>query len=218
MTSALIKKLPTPARKLYETVFNLAKDKYSESRAKQIALKLVKDNYKEVRSGKKSMAITQGQAIVGDFSLDVMLGYPGSDIQALKGGYKLSDEGWANRPMGVLKGDMEHYYTDKAEGLYVDLDEAWEGWVPVAQKFWHNDDGALMAQVELPEGHPQTPIFMNEWKSGKYGLSVEYAYPDEAVNYKNIDGLIIPELTEWHLTGFTFTELPSYTKTKNEIQ
>ena len=211
-----LKKLPVRARRMWESVFNEMKDKYSEERAAKIAWEVVKRNYKSARSGKKSMTVEQPLDNAGDSYIDVLLGYPGPDKQVFQGGYRLSDAGWNRIPQGVLKGDMEHYYADKAEGLYIDLDEAWEGWVPVAQRFWNGEDGGLYARVELPENHPQTPNFISDWSSGKYGLSIDYAYPEEAVEYTWEGDLLVPEIKEWHITGFTFTEEPAFEKTKQD--
>lgn len=212
-----IKKLPERARKMWESVYKVAKIKYGDTKAAKIAWESVKKKYKPVRKGKKSLTVTQTHDILNDMkvpTIDVLLGYPGVDEQVSKGGLKLADVGWQKKPFGVLKGDMEHYYADKAEGLYLDLDEVWEGWVPVAQSFWVDDNG-LHAKVELPEHHPATPNFIKDWSSGKYGVSIDYAYPEEAVEYVWYNGELIPELQEWHITGFTFTEKPAFTKTKN---
>jgi len=213
-----LKKLPERAQKMWESVFKEASSSYSISRATKIAWNIVQQNYKPERVGKKSLTITQSHDVVAGStvpSIDVLLGYPGIDEQVLSGGLKLADAGWHNKPLGVLKGDMEHYYADKAEGLYIDINEQWEGWVPVAQSFWVNDEGGLHAKVELPDNHPATPNFIKEWSSGKYGLSIDYAYPEEAVEYVWYNDQLIPEVQEWHITGFTFTENPAFTKTKN---
>jgi len=211
-----IKKLPERAQKLFKAVYDISRDSFAPVKAAQIAWNITQRNYTPARIGKKSMTISQSNSIIDDSkvpSIDVLLGYPGIDEQVLKGGLKLSDAGWHNKPLGVLKGDMEHYYADKAEGLYIDINEKWEGWVPVAQSFW-TDDSGLHAKVELPEAHPETLNFLKDWSSGKYGLSIDYSYPEEAVDYVMYDGILVPEVQEWNITGFTFTEKPAFTKTK----
>lgn len=201
-----LSKLPVRARNMWESVYKELKGKYGEEKAAMLAWGVVKKKYKSVRTGKKSLVVSQNNAPTTEHSIDVILGYDMGVPDAHN--EILTEKFWLQKPLGVLKGDMEHYYADKAEGLYIDDSEDFEGWVPVAQKFWH-DNGKLMARVELPENHPFTPTFLNNWKSGEYGLSVEFIYPEEAVEYKVINDNLIPHISEGSLTGFTFTKNPA---------
>lgn len=209
-----LKKLPERALKMWESVYKTAKKKFSEERAAKIAWTIVRKNFKSVRKGKKSVAVTQPtfDATSSDTFIDVLLGFPTVDEH----GEFLTESFWQNRPFGVIKGDMEHYYADKAAGVYSDIDDTWEGFVPVIQKFWTEDDNKLMGRVELPVSHPQTPTFINDWKSGEYGVSIEYVAPEEAVEFQWIDGELIETITEGQITGFSFTKNPAIdTKPKN---
>jgi hypothetical protein len=209
--------LSADQRKMWESVYKELKKKgYSEEKAAQITWATVKKHYKDVRKGKKSMAVAQPTvgATEGTNYVDVMLGYPGLDIQAMNGGILLADDGWKRLPSGVVKGDYEHFYADKAEGVYTDIDNKWEGFITVATKFWHDDEGKLYARVELPENHEQKSVFLQDWGEGKYGVSIEYAYPEDAYQYKWVNGVLTPYVSDWYITGYTFTGTPSYSKTK----
>jgi hypothetical protein len=77
-----------------------------------------------------------------------------------------------------------------------------------------NDKGEAWAKVEIPENHPFTPTFVEGWKSGKYGVSTEYVYPEEAETFEWIDGKLTSKVSQGTLTGFSFTEDPAFEKTK----
>lgn len=215
MPVAALKKLPKRAQKMWEAVYkDMVKKGKSEATAAKITWEVVKKQYKpKNRDGKKSIAVSQPSIESGEKNgvtyIDVVLGYPTIDAH----GEYLASEFWSTPISGVLKGDMEHYYADKAEGLYIDDSEDYEGWVPVAQRFWKDGD-KLMARVELPENHPFTPTFLERWKSGEYGLSIEYVYPEEAVEYENIDGKYVSVIKTGTITGFTFTKHPAIEGTK----
>lgn len=211
-----IKKLSPAAKDMWESVFNKAKEKYGEERAAKIAWRVVKENFKTGRTGKKSIVLSQENFITGENKtegtyVDVLLGLPTIDAQ----GEYLAESFWKNRPMGVIKGDMEHYYSDKAEGLMTEENPDYEGWVPVAQRFWNGENNELYARVELPENHPFTPTFTERWKSGDYGVSIEFAYPEEAIKHEWQEGKLVKTITEGAITGFTFTENPAIKETKN---
>lgn len=207
-----LKKLPVRAQKMWETVFKDAEKKYGTTRAAKIAWEVVKKNYKTVGAhGKKSLAIPQPTMVSenGKTYLDVLLGF----ADANDGDIMLSSQVWQKPINGVLKGDIEHYYAKKAAGEFVDIPEELQDFIPVAQKFW-NTDGKLYGRVELPEKHSATPTFMNQWKSGEWGVSVEYVYPEEAVNYTWQDSKLIPYISDATITGFTFTKNPAIKETK----
>jgi hypothetical protein len=216
-----VQKLPTRAKNMFNAIYEVAKKSVADNVAAKTALQLVNEHYKPIPSnGKKSLTAMQSyddaqESKIHGTYIDVLLGYPGMDVQALNGGLKLGDDGWSRVPSGVLKGDFEHLYSNKADGAYIDIDEAWDGWVPVSQKFWYDEEG-LHARVELPQNHDQNDEFLKMWNEKKLGLSVDYAYPEDAVYYIETEGKIIPEAKEWFITGFTFTEEPSYEKTKEK--
>ena len=169
-----IKKLPAGAQSMFAIVLAKVKDNVN---ADLIAWEVVKQHYKPITSGRKSMKIEIPQ-ITNDRFIDVPLGYATVDQQ----GEFLTQEFWDNSTVGVgvLKGDMEHLYDRKANGEYVDDADDYDGWVPMADRFWTTKDGIKMGRVEIPENHPFTPTFLAGWKSGKYSASVEYASPEEA--------------------------------------
>lgn len=199
-----LKKLPVAARNMWESVYKkLIKEGKSEASAAKIAWGVVKKHYKSVNTT-KSVALQQTHAIddSGNY-IDILLGYPTLDAH----GEILDKSFWAQSPMKPLIGDMEHINFQKAEGLRVDYPEMWDGFAPIADKYYHKGD-ELWAKVELPN-HPFTPTFKQDWESGKYGVSIEYSYPEEAITYQWIDGQLVPTIISGEITGFTFTENPA---------
>lgn len=214
-----LKNLPSPARRMWERVFEELKGKYSEAKAARIAWDTVKKKYNLPKNTRKSMSVSQ-KSVSSDSNdssfIDIMLGYPGSDKQVEENmGIKLDDSGWNQKPIGTIKGDMEHYYDDIAEGLRPQVDESWEGWVAVSKDFWHDENGALHAKAKIPENHAKTPEFLEKWTSGDVGVSVEFAYPEEALDYTWENGKLVPVAKDWVITGFSFTEDPAKEETKN---
>jgi hypothetical protein len=206
-----IRKLPDRAQNMFNAISTAAKGKgISENRADKIAWQIVQKDFQPNRA-KKSIAVNQVFNNITDSFVDVILGFPTRDAH----NQYLTENFWSKRPMGVLKGDMEHYYADKAEGLYIDDSEDYDGWVPVAQKFWHDGD-KLMARVELPENHAFTPTFLNNWKSGEYGVSIEYVAPEEAFEFSWMDNELVEKVTEGTITGFTFTKTPAIGSKQNQ--
>lgn len=210
-----LKKLPVKARNMWEATYKEAKKKYSEERASKIAWEVVKRNYKgSTGKAKKSMIMrSEAPAKAEGNYIDVLIGYPDIDKQGVYQGHDFWE--YASKNSNVLKGDFEHYYNDKAEGLYVDDSQDYVGWVPMADTFRMDDDGNVYAKVELPENHAFTPTFIEGWESGKYGVSVEYVFPEEAEDFTWIEGKLVPTVKQGILTGFSFTEDPAFEKTKN---
>lgn len=207
-----LKKLPVAAQNMYNAAFKEASKKYPESRASKIAWEVVKKNYKPSKlKAKKSMAVGTPSNIEGNF-MEVLVGYPAVDGQGIYQGKEFWES--AIKYSNVLKGDFEHYYDSKANGEYVDDSADSVGWVPMADSFRMDEDGSVYAKVELPENHAFTPTFIQGWESGKYGVSVEYGFSEEAEDYTWIDGKMVPSIKEGVLTGFSFTETPAFEKTK----
>jgi len=204
------KHLPTAARNL----FNVVADKVistgkSELHAARVALEVVKQNYKPVNVA-KSVSLKQSYESSGDNFIDVLLGKPMLDAH----GEFYTADFWKNSPMKPLNGDMEHISYRKAEGLYVDHPESWEGFTTTTDRFYHKGE-ELWAKVELPD-HPFTPTFKSNWESGKYGASVETAIPDEAIEFKWLEEKLVPHIVGGEITGFTFTEEPALDTITNE--
>lgn len=207
-----LKQIPKTAQKLFKFVKSAMESKgHEELLATKIALRVLKDAYKPVTTGTKSLTIPSPVMQNGGTHLDVLLGYPGMDVQAMNGGILLGEKGWKTPPSGVLKGDMEHLYHNKALGLYTD--DEWEGWVPYADRFWVDNNG-LNARVHFPQNHPKNDEVLQAYNDGRLGLSIDYAVNEESISYKNCDGIIVPYAEEWVMTGFSFTPTPSYEKTK----
>lgn len=207
------KKLPHAAKNLYNSVVETMTAKGRDALfSARVATEVVKRHYKPVTTA-KSVSLTQPIHMNdNDNYIDVMLGKPMLDAH----GEMYTADFWRNSPMKPITGDMEHINFRKASGLHTDYPEEWEGFTPVADKFYHNGD-ELWARVELPSEHPFTPTFKQNWESGKYGASVETVFPEEAVEYKWIDDKLVPHIISGEIRGFTFTETPAIdTKKKNE--
>lgn len=200
-----VKKLPAAARNMYNAVQEKVIERgKSEAVAARVALETVRRHYKPV-AVTKSVSLEQTHFVNdSDNYIDVLLGKPMLDQQ----GEFYAPEFWRNSPMKPLTGDMEHINFRKAEGLPVDYPDEWDGFTPVADKFYHVGD-ELWAKVELPANHPFTPTFKKDWESGKYGASVETAYPEEAVEYRWVDGKLVPHVISGEITGFSFTGDPA---------
>lgn len=199
-----IKKLPVPAQRMYEEIVKkLQSDGRDEKMSNRIGWEVVKKHF-AMPTTTKSVAFKQSYVNNTENFIDVLLGYSTLD----KHGEILADSFWANKPMHPISGDMEHIHDQKAQGLLVDYPEEWEGFVPMADQFYHKD-GQLWAKVDIPSQHPFTPTFLKNWESGKYGVSIEYSHPDEAVEYTWVDGQLVPVIVSGTITGFTFTEDPA---------
>lgn len=213
-----VTKLSPRTKSAFKAIHNRVKEVVDDNvLAAKVALQLFDKVNVPMSSGMKSMAVAQQSHITGQSSLegpyvDFMLGLPTVDLH----GSFLAESFWQKKPIGVIKGDFDHHYAKKANGIMVDDNPEYEGWVPMAQKFWHDNDGALWARAELPEKHPFTPTFLERWKSGEYGASIEFVYPDEAVEYKFNGDQMIEVIHEGSITGFTFTDDPAILQTKKK--
>lgn len=178
---------------------------YDKSRQKgfspEDSYKIAKSSTDNLVVGKKSFALNSAD-ISGDRMLDVLVGYPGLDTEAQFGGRRLSDDGWLNPPKTSLTADINHYLFDVTAGVRNDLDEKWQNFSAKVQDWYVSDDG-LRAKVFVPESELGDE-FINDYKQGKYGVSVEYVGSEQ-------DNVIY----DWEITGVSFHTDPSYTKTKN---
>lgn len=205
-----IKKLPAAARNMFDAVSSKVRASgESEFKAAKVALEVVRNHYSPVIQT-KSVALQQSY-VSNDNIIDVLLGKPMLDVH----GEFYTADFWKNSPMAPLKGDMEHINFRKAQGLKVDHPEIWEGFIAETDRFYHKGD-ELWAKVELPD-HEFTPEFLKKWNAGEIGASVETAIPEEAIEYKWMDGKLVPHIIGGEITGFTFTEDPALdTKKKDE--
>lgn len=213
MPLSALKKLPAGARNMFESVYRKLKDEgYSDSRASKIAWGVVKKHYKSVKTAKSAvMAQSYENTPSSNVLKDVLFGF--SEID--KDGERLSDDFWKNIPQIPISGDLEHIHKRKAEGEYVDYPSEWDGWVPIADNFKYKD-GKLYGDVELPKNHPMTEKFLVDWNNKEYGVSVEYAYPEEAEQYQWEDNILVPTITAGTITNWAFTKDPAINTKKNE--
>lgn len=208
-TSKAEKRLPHAARSMYRLLI----EQLGDSAAAQLkALDMVAEHYKPVGPIKNAVAKeAQPVARSEDSFIDVLVGGP--EVSKVDGIY-YAPEFWASTNRGVIKGDIEHIHASMAEGLYVDVDEKYHGFTPIAEKWW-NDGGNLYARVYLPENDPYTPEFIKEWNDGKWGVSVEIPAPQEGgYEYRMVDGAVRPTITNAPIVGFSFVEDPKLS-TKN---
>ena len=191
-------------QEFWDKSYNAAKKKgHSAKDARKIADKNMK-NYKapEKVEGKKSFIPQTGASnISSDNYIDVLMGYPGMDVEAEHGGHYLDPAGWSNIPTNKLVADLEHYNFDMSHGINNTLDEKWQHFRAEAEEFYLANDG-LRAKVKIP-GTDTGKEFIEKYKSGEFGVSIEYD------GYK--DGEMVKD---WSITGFSFTKDPSYNKTK----
>jgi len=214
MVNKIVKKLPKAAQKMYHTVLSELGDSPS---AAWKALEIVEQSYQPIGGIKNSIPLDNQNATMSSDGtyIDVLMGYPSVSHDGLF----FDDSFWKNVPQTPLKGDMEHLYSRRADGEYIDDSEDYEGWVPVSEKYWTADTDRgteLWARVALPEHHPYTQTFKQRWENGEIGASIEVPAPnDDAIEYKWIDGQLRPALIDGQITGFSFTDRPSIdTKTQ----
>lgn len=196
----------------WEKAYEMAKaDGFSAEKALKIANKAL-DYYvppKEVHTGKKSIP----QDIVrtdsaGNNTLDVLIGYPELDIEAMSGGLYLDPSGWQKVPESSLLADINHFHYDIVNGNPNQLDEKWHGFTLEGEAYT-TPHGEMRAKVKVPDTELGKE-FLNDWYAGKYGVSAEYRYDISALEEAGDYTLV----KDWEITGFTFEEDPSYEKTK----
>lgn len=199
--------LPVSAKNLFNEFYSKVSNSITdELEATKVAWELTKENYSRPSTA-KSITYGMREPSVKDNYIDVMLGKP-----------YLDEDGdildfWDMHPMHPIIGDMEHMYLEKSNGVYDKEFDKFEGFTPVADRFYNADDGSLWAKVEIPK-HEFTPEFLRRWENGDYGVSVEYSYPDYGVQHKIENGNITRRITEGTIKGFTFTTDPAIKETK----
>ena len=197
-----LNQLPTSAKKLFNTFLNNVEGQVDDKfEAMKIAWELTKENYS---TPKTSKSVTYGihSPTITDNFIEVMIGGPSKDMDD-----EILDF-WDLHPLHPIVGDVEHMYKEKANGVYMKEFDDYEGFIPIADRFFNKEDGSLWAHVEIPK-HSFTPEFMRRWELGEYGVSVEYEYPDYGVEYSLESGKIIKKVKEGKITGFTFTTTPA---------
>jgi len=208
-----LNKLPSAAKSMWNELYKKAKETHSDERAAKIAWTITKSKFvKSTGKAKKSMVFESNADITEGNYIDVMIGYPAVDSQGIYQPSEFWD--YAAKNSYTLKGDMEHAYTRRADGEYINDFDDFEGWIPIMDDIKVNDKGEAWAKVELPTNHQFTPTFVEGWKSGKYGVSTEYVYPEEAETSTWVDGNLVSTINQGTFTGFSFTENPAFEKTK----
>lgn len=194
-------------KRLFEsTLIEVVKKVDDIDRAMSIAWDITKSDYSEPTTIKSSTFYQQGVATT-DNIIQVMLGSPNIDTD----NDQLEFIG-KSKPFHPIVGDMEHMYLNPDEVTEAEK-EMFEGFNAIADRYFHKEDGSLWADVEIPK-HIYTPTFMKEWESGQLGVSVEYDYPKEAIEFEYVKGERITKVTEGILTGFSFTRKPANVETK----
>jgi hypothetical protein len=189
------------AESLYNKVYEQVKKTESNSVSSISALNYVNDNYRPLTKH-KSMTARQSAFNYDESTnfIEVSLGKPGLDAQ----GEVTTENFWRNGVKGSIKGDMEHYYEFKSEGLKVEDNPEYEGWVVHLNDSWY-DQGELKGKVSYPIDHPYTETFLNRWKQGELGVSVDYETVDEVQYDDNLN----PVLDTGDIYRFTFTSKPA---------
>lgn len=195
----------------WEKAYEMAKaDGFSANKALKIANKSL-DYYippKEVHTGKKSVPQNITRVDAGSNVIDVLVGYPELDIEAMSGGLYLDPSGWKNAPEDKLMADINHFHYDVVNGNPNQLDEKWHGFTLEGEAYT-TPHGEMRARVTVPDNELGQE-FLQDWNSGKYGVSAEYKY--DISSLEDADDYTL--VKDWSVTGFTFEEDPSYTKTK----
>lgn len=188
-------------QKIFDEVYQNSKNKGFSA---EDALKIAKKSINDLVVGKKSFSMSSYD-VTNDRVLDVLVGYPDIDTEYKFGGRLLDPNGWYKIPDTQLTADINHYTFDAANGVRNDLDDKWKDFSAIFKDWYITDDG-LRAKVFVPE----TEIgdeFINEYKNGKYGVSVEYIGKEK-------DNVIY----DWDITGVSFHTDPSYIKTKTNYK
>jgi len=191
----------------FEKAYAKAKRKgYTAREAKRIALTALKywtpdKKLPEIKpvKGKRSLAVNSNFTQNGNI-IDVLVGYPDSMAeQNIVDSLDMS--GFENFKEKEVYADLEHFHFDFANGVKNDLDEKWHTFLMPAKLYKVGNE--IRAKVEIPDTE-RGKEFLKKYKSGKYGASIEYqgVYTDEN------------KITNWEITGFSFTKNPHYNQTK----
>jgi len=190
----------------FKDVYEIAKSAgRSAKEAYLYALKYADPEPEAPPSGKKSFSISGSN--LGANVIDVPFGNSGMDVEAMFGGYQLNPEKWKEPPQKELKGDINHFNFDMAEGVYNDLDEKWQNFITKASDFYStkNEDGEyeLRGKVYVPNTELGKE-FLQRYENGELGVSVEYKPKKWSGNF----------IEDWDITGYSFHEDPSYNTKK----
>jgi len=186
-------------QEIFDKAYYLAREKHSVIDSLDIASRVIK-NYKPEVTGKKSFSLNTENYNSGNI-IDILVGYPEKDTEAIYGGVELDPSGWKNVPKNPLTFDLNHFGYDVVRGVRNDLEEKWQDF-NVKVSDWYYDGEGLKAKAYIPESD-KGKEFLDKYKRGEFGVSVEYKGLE--------DGKIIKD---WEITGGTFHTDPSYTKTK----
>jgi len=180
-----------------EKIFNKALDKgYSLSESFFIAENANPEKIK----GKKSFALNTSN-FDSQNVIDITVGSPEGSIEELYGGRVLNKENWLKTPNKSFTADLNHFTYDAVEGVKNDLPEEWQHFGVKVQDFYVDDD-QLKAKAYIPE-NDLGKKFLEDYKKGKYGVSIEYeGYADDNYVY------------DWDITGIPFHTDPDIPSTK----
>ena len=190
-------------QKIFNEAYSKARESHNVEDSIIIAERVMNDysnSQPKIVTGKKSFALNTQNYNSGNV-IDILVGYPGADTEAIYGGRVLDSNGWKNIPSKPMTFDLNHFSYDVVQGVRNDLDEKWQDF-KVKVSDWYYDDEGLKAKAYIPESD-KGKQFLEEYKQGKYGVSIEYKGIQE-------DKLI----KDWEIIGGTFHEDPSYSLTK----
>lgn len=188
----------------FDSAYETAKSRgHMPSTAFEIATR-ASESYVEpslpIVEGSRSLASTSPALYeVNENTFDILVGYPDSMLEeGLED--SLDSSGWENFDKLTVRADMEHNILNIAQGEQSNIDEKWNTFL--VDSMLYKKGNEIRAQFEVPK-HEQSEEFKSMLKDGKLGASIEYR------GQKNGN-----KITNWEITGYSFTEEPHYSKTK----
>lgn len=183
----------------WSTNFSQARSKGFSANDSKIIADLAQQDYvaPEIVAGVRSMAVDSNYKESGDI-LDVLVGYVDSGVEENLDD-SLDSSGFDNFDSLNTKADLEHYNSDFADGIGNDLDEKWQHFGIDSQMYKKGNE----IRAKLNPISELDYEFMEDYKKGIYGASIEY----EGIKENN-------KVTNWEITGFSFTKNPHYIGTK----
>lgn len=183
----------------WNTNFQEAQQKGFNSNDSKIIADLAMENYvePEIVTGVRSIAVDSNYIESGN-TFDILVGYVDSGLEENLPD-SLDSSGFDNFESLKTKADIEHYNHDLSAGIANDLDEKWHHFSIDSELYKKGNE--IRAKVfPTTELHKE---FMDEYKKGTHGASIEY----EGIKENN-------KITNWKISGFTFTKNPHYVATK----
>jgi len=184
-------------QELFNNTYESSRGKgFTPEESLYIAKEVIKD-YKELEmiTGKKSYTLSGTST---SNVIDMVFGYPAADVEEELGILKMDYSGWNKTPNTKLKGDLEHFSHDLAEGITNDLDESWYNFYTEAEDWYIDDKGNLRAKVTFPDTEKGREA-LTMYNTGQLGASIEYK------GYKENN-----EVKNWEIIGYSLVKDPSY--------